>query len=400
LLIGSYIFEKMEGILKTLKNLDAYPKTMEDFRVRTFSGAAVSVISGLFIFWLFVSEFVYYLSVEIRPELSVDTSRGEKLRINMDVVFHNLPCSYLSVDAMDISGEHQLDVDHNIFKKRISPNGRPVEEKPTKEQKLGDGTLETGDGKEVVPALPLNYCGSCYGSEPTPGYCCNTCDSVQENYRKKGWTIDPAKVEQCVREGFSEKLQEQVGEGCQVYGYLLVNKVAGNFHFAPGKSFQQHHMHVHDLQPFKNLKYNLSHTINRLSFGKEFPGIVNPLDDVHKAEPREAEGAGMYQYFVKIVPTLYQPLGDEALNTNQFAVTEHFKPLRGEGGHGLPGVFFMYELSPIMVTFTETRKSFAHFLTGVCAIIGGVFTVAGLLDSLIYHSMRSLKKKIELGKAS
>lgn len=60
----------------------------------------------------------------------------------------------------------------------------------------------------------------------------------------------------------------------------------------------------------------------------------------------------------------------------------------------------MYELSPIMVKFTETRKSFAHFLTGVCAIIGGVFTVAGLVDSMIYHSMKSLKKKIELGKAS
>jgi len=51
----------------------------------------------------------------------------------------------------------------------------------------------------------------------------------------------------------------------------------------------------------------------------------------------------------------------------------------------------MYELSPIMVKFTESKKSFAHFLTGVCAIIGGVFTVAGLVDSLIYHSMRSLK---------
>jgi hypothetical protein len=93
--------------------------------------------------------------VEIRPELSVDTSRGEKLRINMDVVFHSLPCSCkrpslgdffrrciddlssdLSVDAMDISGEHQLDVDHNIFKKRIAPNGRPVEEKPTREQRI------------------------------------------------------------------------------------------------------------------------------------------------------------------------------------------------------------------------------------------------------------------------
>lgn len=52
----------------------------------------VSIISGLFIFWLFVSEFMYYLSVEVKPELSVDISRGEKLRINMDITFHNLPC--------------------------------------------------------------------------------------------------------------------------------------------------------------------------------------------------------------------------------------------------------------------------------------------------------------------
>ncbi len=76
-------------------------------------------------------------------------------------------------------------------------------------------------------------------------------------------------------------------------------------------------------------------------------------------------------------------------------------------------------------------RSFTHFLTGVCAIVGGVFTgesllpddslhaklqikqmksdcpplcwtcaVAGLIDSLIYHSARVIQKKIELGKAS
>jgi hypothetical protein len=39
-----------------------------------------------------------------------------------------------------------------------------------------------------------------------------------------------------------------------------------------------------------------------------------------------------------------------------------------------------------------------HFLTGVCAIIGGVFTVAGLIDSLIYHSAKAIQKKMELGK--
>lgn len=67
-----------------------------------------------------------------------------------------------------------------------------------------------------------------------------------------------------------------------------------------------------------------------------------------------------------------------------------------------------------------------HFLTGVCAIIGGVFTgkyllaksadytqnfiakftiffyfpVAGLIDAFIYHSARAIQKKIDLGKAS
>ena len=60
----------------------------------------------------------------------------------------------------------------------------------------------------------------------------------------------------------------------------------------------------------------------------------------------------------------------------------------------------MYDLSPIMVKYTETSKSFAHFLTGVCAIIGGVFTVAGIVDSLLYHSLRTLKKKVDLGKAN
>lgn len=383
----------MDNLVKNLRKFDAYPKTLEDFRVRTFSGAAVSIISGLFIMWLFFSELFYYLSTEVTPELYVDTTRGEKLRINMDIVFHNLPCSYLSIDAMDISGEHQLDVAHNIFKKRLRSDGSVMPAGPTKQEELGDDSPS-------VKVPETNYCGSCYGAEPTPGYCCNTCEQVQETYRKKGWAFTNAdSIEQCIREGFTEKLREQIGEGCQVYGYLLVNKVAGNFHIAPGKSFQQQHMHVHDLQPFKNAKFDLSHSINRLSFGREFPGIVNPLDGVTKENDRNIEGAGMYQYFIKVVPTTYEHYSGSVLNTNQFSVTEHFKPISG-GSHGLPGVFFMYELSPIMVKFQEHRRSFAHFLTGVCAIVGGVFTVAGLVDSFIYTGMRSLKKKVELGKAS
>jgi len=359
--------------------------------VRTLSGAVVSIVSGVFILWLFFSEVALYLSVDVQPELFVDTTRGEKLKINMDVIFHKLPCAYLSVDAMDISGEHQLDVTHNIYKKRLSPDGVPLIEAPViKDTGINPNALKT-DG-EV-------YCGSCFGAEKEPGGCCNTCEEVREAYLKKGWGFNAVGVEQCEREGFKKNMKEQQGEGCEVYGYLEVNKVAGNFHFAPGKSFQQHHMHVHDLQPFQWAEFNLSHTVVRLSFGKEYPGVVNPLDTVSKTQDG---GAGMYQYFIKVVPTIYSALDGTYINTNQFSVTEHYRSLIAAGenaGKGLPGVFFMYDLSPIMVKFTEKQRSFAHFLTSVCAIVGGVFTVAGIIDSLLYHSVRSLKKKIELGKA-
>jgi len=64
------------------------------------------------------------------------------------------------------------------------------------------------------------------------------------------------------------------------------------------------------------------------------------------------------------------------------------------------GVFFLYDLSPIKVRFEEKQRSFASFLTGICAIIGGVYTVSGILDSFIFVSVRSIKKKIQMGKHS
>ena len=51
----------------------------------------------------------------------------------------------------------------------------------------------------------------------------------------------------------------------------------------------------------------------------------------------------------------------------------------------LPAVYFHYELSPIMVRVSESRKTYSSFLTGLCAIVGGVFTVAGMLDSCLFR---------------
>lgn len=59
-----------------------------------------------------------------------------------------------------------------------------------------------------------------------PYRCCNSCEDVREAYRRRGWAFkNPDTIEQCRREGFSQKMQEQKNEGCQVYGFLEVNKV-------------------------------------------------------------------------------------------------------------------------------------------------------------------------------
>lgn len=43
-------------------------------------------------------------------QLFVDTERADKIRINLDVYFPQMPCSYITLDAMDSAGELQLEV--------------------------------------------------------------------------------------------------------------------------------------------------------------------------------------------------------------------------------------------------------------------------------------------------
>ncbi|XP_021743536.1 endoplasmic reticulum-Golgi intermediate compartment protein 3-like [Chenopodium quinoa] len=386
----------MEGIFNKIRNLDAYPKINEDFYSRTLSGGVITLVSSCVMLLLFFSELSLYLNAVTETQLVVDTSRGETLRINFDITFPALPCSILSLDAMDISGEQHLDVKHDIIKKRLDSHGNVIE---TRQEGIGapkiEKPLQRHGGR-----LEHNetYCGSCYGAEAADDDCCNNCEEVREAYRKKGWAVsNPDLIDQCKREGFLQKVKGEEGEGCNIYGFLEVNKVAGNFHFAPGKSFQQSGVHVHDLLAFQKDSFNISHKINRLTFGDYFPGVVNPLDGVTWTHNTPN---GMYQYFLKVVPTVYTDVNGHAINSNQFSVTEHFKSASAGHFSTLPGVFFFYDLSPIKVTFKEEHISFLHFLTNVCAIVGGVFTVSGILDSFVYHGQKAIKKKMEIGKFS
>ena len=49
---------------------------------------------------------------------------------------------------------------------------------------------------------------------------------VRSAYRKKGWAFtDPQGIEQCAKEGYVQKLRDQAGEGCHLWGSISVNKV-------------------------------------------------------------------------------------------------------------------------------------------------------------------------------
>ena len=49
----------------------------------------------------------------------------------------------------------------------------------------------------------------------------------------------------------------------------------GNFHIAPGRSYQQGAMHMHDVSTFSEIEgvesFDFSHRINKLTFGQEYP---------------------------------------------------------------------------------------------------------------------------------
>ena len=61
----------------------------------------------------------------------------------------------------------------------------------------------------------------------------------------------------------------------------------------------------------------------------------------------------------------------QVVKTNQFSVTRHEKVANGLiGDQGLPGVFVLYELSPMMVKFTEKQRYVADTLSSTF-ILGG-----------------------------
>ena len=134
------------------------------------------------------------LTRKISVQLSVDTTLGHTLPIRMNITLPALPCAILTVDALDASGGHQIDMEGDVHKMRLDLHGNEL------------GLYEAPQGgKDLMNffrGLNIQFFG--FGG-----------DMIQ--------LVGPetvAQVEQAMR----------AHEGCRVQGKVQVAKVAGNFH--------------------------------------------------------------------------------------------------------------------------------------------------------------------------
>lgn len=292
------------------------------------------------------------------------------------------------------------DAVHEVYKHRLSPLG--TKEGYPQRQELGDtirtekelNDLITQRGSVVVEK---EKCGNCYGAG-SKGQCCNTCQDVKDAYARLGWRFKPQGIVQCATEASLMNLREQNSEdgGCQIYGRIELNKAAGHFHIAPHKKMHETNLQAGffsllDLISFTFDQFNISHTVNALSFGDQYPGIKSPLDGQSRIV---TDTHGMHQYYIKVVPTKYKAWGgSEEVSSNQYSVTEHCSHLAPASGRGLPGVYFYYEVSPIQARIEVRKRSLFRFLTSLCAIVGGAFSLMGLVDLVINSTLRYVNKR-------
>lgn len=298
---------------------------------------------------------------------------------------------------MDDNGASQVHAVHEIYKHKLSSltgekQGLAVRSDIgntiQSEKQLEELTKEKMEANRVVKEK-IGECGNCYGAG-TKGQCCQTCQDVKDAYERIGWRFKPQGITQCASEAFLTNMNEQFAEdgGCQIYGRLELNHQSGNFHIAPHKKLhtggtpeQQGLFNLMDLISFTFDQFNITHTINSLSFGDNFPGIRSPLDGkTNMVDDTHA----MYQYYIKVVPTKYKKLDGQVIESNQYSVTEHKSHLAPGSGRGLPGLYFNYEVSPIQALFEERRaRRLLPFIVSVCAIIGGVFSVMRIVDLVV-----------------
>mmetsp|Transcript_624 Transcript_624/g.1349 ORF Transcript_624/g.1349 Transcript_624/m.1349 type:complete len:535 (-) Transcript_624:155-1759(-) len=178
--------------------------------------------------------------------------------------------------------------------------------------------------------------------------------------------------------------------GCQLSGHLMLDRVPGNFHILARSKH-------HDLAPHLT---NVSHQVNQLSIGSPYTArMVSEMTDLpqqisSKMTPMNGNVYTThnlhesYHHYLKVVST-----GVPKLEKNKAYQIIPSSQLAYYRNDMVPEAKFVYDLSPIAVTYRPTSRRWYEYITSLFAIIGGVFTIVGLIESTIHATVTKARRR-------
>jgi len=183
--------------VKFIRSFDFYKDLPDSLSEPTLTGASVSLFLMTIIVLLCSQSTYNFLQFQKESEIMIDVNSGEeKLHINLDITLPKCPCDILSLDIVDVTGVHVVDIEGKLHKHKLDKNGNEIEVmKHIDEQ----GHTEVDAKKNL---LDPDYHASDEGVLST--------QEVTDS------TIKGLKNE----------------EGCKMSGFVFINKVPGNFHIS------------------------------------------------------------------------------------------------------------------------------------------------------------------------
>lgn len=129
---------------------------------------------------------------------------------------------------------------------------------------------------------------------------------------------------------------------------------------------------------------NVTHNIHDFGFGPTVKGSVGAgRNSLAGTTFVSQEGAGVVKYSLKVVPISHQRMHGAEVNTHTYSSNVAFvresDAVRDLSSPTLIlGAEFSFDFTPVMVRYTDTRRSMFELITSICAIVGGIYTVSGL----------------------
>ncbi len=336
--------------MKAIKSFDLFQKIIIESEFKpTIFGSLISIFVILLLIFLVIKETILYLTPLIIKESIVqnlyNTNNDSHFNLNLKLKLYDTPCPIVSLDTENLLGQHIINIRENINFFRYSNN------------------------KELI----------------------------KNNFSPYQIT----KLEQALRED----------ENCFIDAHLRLHKSAGDIHFSFHK-FREVYDEIKQRNDNKGIfkKLNVSHKIFKFSLidDGDFKKIKNNFSNSNSPDlnefierykknsfvfpnffkehkTKEDMINSNYEYFIILVPHIfYNEFTNETIFTYLFSMTYNERELKQEDEE-MPLLLINYDFSPITMKFSLVRRSFLHFLTNICAIIGGVFVSFRMIHNFFLY---------------